>query len=321
MSPELKKLALGISKIGLSASLLLSACQENKPISESGIRPNSPPTATIDMNPLSSKDKLSQGEKEIVVDQILKPNNYSEAKIGQIENLIRIGTNEDQLFELENKSRLFVRFSKLTLLKGTDLSATTISLGYIQGKEEKFTSMQFSSSINERIISGFSPSLANNLVQREATGIYLQMLAITEMFKLRGIDLSQSFDPQMQKLGISESEISALVNDLLELIGPYTNSISQMQEDFGLLKLVDRTETGTIRFIQVFDRKGVFTTTVGGRTYDDNGKFYLTLKLIGDLISQFSNISELQKNYISIKQIPGWDSFHLSLNGVSGNLN
>lgn len=96
-----------------------------------------------------------------------------------------------------------------------------------------------------------------------------------------------------------------------------------MQEDLGLFRLVDRTETGNIRFIQVFDRSGrrVFTTTIGSRTYDDNGKFYLTLKLLGGLITQFSSVSELQRSYSSIKQIPGWDSFHLQLNGISGNLN
>lgn len=214
MTPEIKKLALRISKIGLSGSLLLSACQENGVIIGS-TTPSSLAPTPIEVRSTPAKDKLSQEEKEAIVEQVLKTNNYSQIKISQIEDLIKAGTPEDQLFELENKGKVLVSFSKLALSSGTDLSASDIGLWLKQKDEERLTYLKFDSSINQGIVSHFPPSVADNLVKREATVIYLQILSLTEIFRLRGIDLSQSLDPQLQKVGMSEFDKNSLVDDLV----------------------------------------------------------------------------------------------------------
>lgn len=266
--------------------------------------------------PSLAGEKLSDIEKNIITDEILKISNYSEPKLAEIENLIKAGSSETQMFELENQDKIYVRFSKLGQTTGTDLSGTDVTLTFTQKPQGRVAEIHFRSSIGERIVRDFPQPVRDNLVRREATAAYMQMIAIARLFGLKGVDLSQPIDPQMSKAGLNDKKIESLMEDFLAVIEPYSISVPQLAEAFGLLSIVDRTATGTIRFLPIPALGNtVFHTTIGGVFYPDNGKFYLGLNLLGATISQTSSMTDLQRNYSSIKDIPGWPIYHSQLNG------
>lgn len=267
--------------------------------------------------PALASEKLSDIEKNIITDEILRTSNYSETKLAEIENLIKAGSSETHLFELENQDQIYVRFSRLGQTTGTDLSGTDVTFTFPQKPQGRVAEIHLRSFIGERIVRNFPQPVRDNLIRREATAVYMQMIAIARLFGLKGIDLSQPLDPQMSKVGLNDKNIELLMEDLLAVIEPYSISVPQLAEAFGLLPIVDRTATGTIRFVPIPDALGntIFQTTIGGVFYPDNGKFYLGLNLLDATISQTSSMTGLQRNYSSIKDIPGWRLYHSQLNG------
>lgn len=319
----------------LAGSLLFTACTPSSTGNENPapVVAKAPtfgpalPSASKEPVAPTPKDILSTREKDQIVKDLLDTANYSADKLDQLESWAKKGTSTPTMFVLPNGSGLYVNFAPLSESTSSDLSGVNIAALTNEAEGKRVFQFQFGVYTAERINNNFPPEIKEALTRRETAVINATVIGFTSFFNSKGIDLTQPIGPQLTAAGLTDAQMSSLLDQVHVLISPYVDAVSRFEEAAGILPQIDRNpkNPNTLLFATLFaDTPNQRPQQVSGRlplirgkVYEDRGKVFNTINAFGsNTLDEFPGIETLQRKYSSLNLVPGWQPF---FNQIKGN--